>query len=98
MDLNQVGALCSGSCATDLQSARTKIAAACAASTDVIVYSNIAYPATFIVDQYSSLPKCLVTKIGEYGRIASPQDVNIVVARQVNTATRSSLHSPTRAP
>ncbi|XDG02515.1 hypothetical protein ABKA04_002130 [Annulohypoxylon sp. FPYF3050] len=52
LNSDQVSALCSGSCAADLQSARTKIAAACTANTDVITYSNIVYPATFIVDQY----------------------------------------------
>ncbi|KAK3369408.1 hypothetical protein B0T24DRAFT_707942 [Lasiosphaeria ovina] len=50
LDSDQVGALCSGTCTSDLLSARRQIASVCTASTDVIVYSNIVYPATFIAD------------------------------------------------
>jgi hypothetical protein len=35
-----------------LAGCKSKIAKACTLDTDVIVYDNIAYPATFIVDQY----------------------------------------------
>ena len=52
LDADQVGALCSGTCTAELLSARRQIASACTASTDVIVWSNIVYPATFIVDEY----------------------------------------------
>jgi hypothetical protein len=52
LDSDQVEALCTGSCSADLQAARSKIAKACTLDTDVIVYDDIAYLATFIVDQY----------------------------------------------
>ncbi|KAI7494236.1 hypothetical protein KC367_g8157 [Hortaea werneckii] len=69
LDLDQVQALCTGSCVTDLQSARSDIASACTADTDVIVYDNVAYPATFIADQYlfTTEVSCLRdTYTGEY--------------------------------
>ncbi|KAI7559619.1 hypothetical protein KC343_g10058, partial [Hortaea werneckii] len=69
LDLDQVQALCTGSCVTDLQSARSDIASACTADTDVIVYDNVAYPATFIADHYlfTTEVSCLRdTYTGEY--------------------------------
>ncbi|RMX79389.1 hypothetical protein D0869_08345 [Hortaea werneckii] len=69
LDLDQVQALCTGSCVTDLQSARSDIASACTADTDVIVYDDVAYPATFIADQYlfTTEVSCLQdTHTGEY--------------------------------
>lgn len=44
--------LCVTDCYTSLQSARAKIEATCTAETDVIVYEDVAYPATFIADNY----------------------------------------------
>lgn len=52
MTTDQVDAVCVDSCYTSLEAARTVIAAACTLSTDVIVVENVAYPATFIVDNY----------------------------------------------
>lgn len=42
------------SCYASLVAARTAIAAACTLSADVIVVEKVAYPATFIVDNYLS--------------------------------------------
>ncbi|KAI0907579.1 hypothetical protein F4823DRAFT_602322 [Ustulina deusta] len=73
LDSDQVNALCSGSCATDLQSARTKIVNACTASTDVIVYSNIVYPATFIADQYLFTSEVSCFQDSSTGEYCDPQ-------------------------
>ncbi|KAL4795601.1 hypothetical protein BDV19DRAFT_378800 [Aspergillus venezuelensis] len=43
---------CIDDCYTSLQNAGAVIAEACTATTDVIVVDNVAYPATFIVDNY----------------------------------------------
>jgi len=44
LNTDEVNALCVDSCYTSLESARTTIKGVCTASTDVIVYNNIAYP------------------------------------------------------
>ncbi|KAJ5426043.1 hypothetical protein N7465_001113 [Penicillium sp. CMV-2018d] len=49
---DEVHELCVEGCQTSLKTARAAIAAACTADTDVIVYEDVAYPATFIADNY----------------------------------------------
>ncbi|KAK7915205.1 hypothetical protein PG985_012908, partial [Apiospora marii] len=61
------------SCTTDLQAARAKIADACTASSDVIVYSNTVYPATFIADQYLFTSKTSCFKDRVTGDYCDPQ-------------------------
>ncbi|KAJ5964996.1 uncharacterized protein N7479_004872 [Penicillium vulpinum] len=52
LDEDQVTELCVNDCYTSLKSARATIQAACTEDTDVIVYEDVAYPATFIADNY----------------------------------------------
>ncbi|CAG8905566.1 unnamed protein product [Penicillium egyptiacum] len=52
MTSDEVAVVCVDGCYASLESARTVIAAACTLDTDVIVTENVAYPATFIVDNY----------------------------------------------
>ncbi|KAE8353839.1 hypothetical protein BDV28DRAFT_132335 [Aspergillus coremiiformis] len=52
LDSDEVQELCIDSCYTSLQKARSTIKTACTADTDIIVYDNVAYPATFIADNY----------------------------------------------
>ncbi|KAF2719531.1 carbohydrate-binding module family 50 protein [Polychaeton citri CBS 116435] len=62
LDSDQVGALCVDSCHSSLQSARSKIASACTASTDIIVYNSVAYPGSYTVqpaDDCNSVAKAL---------------------------------------
>jgi hypothetical protein len=47
-----VDELCVDECYTSVKSARATIQAACTEETDVIVYEDIAYPATFIAEHY----------------------------------------------
>ncbi|KAB5578705.1 hypothetical protein GE09DRAFT_1090733 [Coniochaeta sp. 2T2.1] len=73
LNSDQVGALCSGTCTSDLLAARRQIASACTASTDVIVYSNIVYPATFIADQYLFTSQVSCFKDSSTGQYCDPQ-------------------------
>ncbi|KAJ5436947.1 hypothetical protein N7445_007832 [Penicillium cf. griseofulvum] len=52
MTLDEVAVVCVDGCYASLESARTVIAAACKLDTDVIVTGDVAYPATFIMDNY----------------------------------------------
>ncbi|KAG6039143.1 hypothetical protein E4U41_003159 [Claviceps citrina] len=65
----QLTTLCESSCQKDLQSLRTSISGACRASSDVMVPSKVAYPATFLVDRflYAASLSCLKDKAsGKY--------------------------------
>ena len=46
----QLDNLCSVSCSTSLETARSSIVSACTGSSDVIVDGGLAYPATFVLD------------------------------------------------
>ncbi|KAB8227370.1 uncharacterized protein BDW43DRAFT_247217 [Aspergillus alliaceus] len=52
LDEDTVRELCVAGCYSSLKAARATIQAACTASTDMIVYEGVAYPATFIADNY----------------------------------------------
>ncbi|KAJ0424778.1 hypothetical protein BJY00DRAFT_308683 [Aspergillus carlsbadensis] len=52
LDADLVAELCVDSCFVSLEDAQETIKGACTAATDVIVYDRIAYPATFIVDNF----------------------------------------------
>jgi hypothetical protein len=52
MTADQIEAVCVDGCYSSLETARTTIAAECALDTNVIVVENVAYPATFFVDNY----------------------------------------------
>lgn len=52
MTADQIEAVCVDGCYRSLETARTTIADECALNTDVIVVENVAYPATFFVDNY----------------------------------------------
>ncbi|KNG89016.1 hypothetical protein ANOM_002404 [Aspergillus nomiae NRRL 13137] len=52
LDYDAVRELCVDDCYRSLKTARATVQAACTASTDVIVYEDVAYPATFIADNY----------------------------------------------
>ncbi|KAJ5656875.1 hypothetical protein N7507_008825 [Penicillium longicatenatum] len=49
---DQIEDVCVDDCYSSLEAARSVIAAACTLDTDIIVVENVAYPATFIVDNY----------------------------------------------
>ncbi|KAI7658839.1 hypothetical protein KC318_g10996, partial [Hortaea werneckii] len=49
---NQTETLCVPSCRSSLSNAREKIAAACTGRGENITFNDIAYPATFVVDNY----------------------------------------------
>ncbi|MCJ1245494.1 hypothetical protein MMC30_002698 [Trapelia coarctata] len=52
LGLEQLNALCVDSCYSSLLSTRGTIQQGCTASTDIIVYDDIAYPATYVVDNF----------------------------------------------
>lgn len=49
---DQIEDVCVDDCYSSLEAARSVITAACTLDTDIIVVENVAYPATFIVDNY----------------------------------------------
>lgn len=52
LDETQLESLCTDSCFDDLEKVRLSIQSACTASTDIIVESNLAYPATYVLDHF----------------------------------------------
>ncbi|KAK4214189.1 hypothetical protein QBC37DRAFT_239711, partial [Rhypophila decipiens] len=52
LDAGTLGHLCVAKCRDELQSLRSKINSNCNKQTDLIVYADIAYPASFILDHY----------------------------------------------
>ncbi|KAL4739523.1 hypothetical protein BDV11DRAFT_169938 [Aspergillus similis] len=73
LDSDLVTELCVDSCYTSLDDARDTIQEACTASTDVIVHNNIAYPATFIVDNYLHTYNVSCRKDSSTGEFCDPQ-------------------------
>lgn len=59
---DQIEDVCVDDCYSSLEAARSVITAACTLDTDIIVVENVAYPATFIVDNYLSRTSCHVEK------------------------------------
>ncbi|PYI36128.1 hypothetical protein BP00DRAFT_474788 [Aspergillus indologenus CBS 114.80] len=86
MSTEQVDEVCVDSCYTSLEAARTTIAAACALGTDVIVVETVAYPATFIVDNY-----IFTYEIGFY-TVQEDDDCNSA-ALALNVSTYSLLYT-----
>ncbi|KAL4883820.1 hypothetical protein BJY04DRAFT_216155 [Aspergillus karnatakaensis] len=65
---DEVNELCKGDCYTSLRNARANIEVACTLDTDVIVFEEVAYPATFITDHYLLTydVSCQKTSAGAY--------------------------------
>ncbi|KAF4160012.1 hypothetical protein CNMCM6936_004141 [Aspergillus lentulus] len=72
LDAEQVSELCVEGCYTSLESAKADIEAVCT-SMDVIVYETVAYPATFIVDNYLLTYQLSCRKDGATGEYCDPQ-------------------------
>ncbi|KAL2811774.1 hypothetical protein BJX63DRAFT_433124 [Aspergillus granulosus] len=73
MTTDQVNKTCTDECYLSLEGARTVIAAACAAETDVIVVENVTYPATIIVDNYLFTYRLSCRKDSVTGEYCAPQ-------------------------
>ncbi|KAL4958979.1 uncharacterized protein BDV14DRAFT_194147 [Aspergillus stella-maris] len=73
LDFDLVTELCVNACLTSLKDARDTIQDACTADTDVIVHNNIAYPATFIVDNYLNTYNVSCRKDSSTGAFCDPQ-------------------------
>jgi len=73
LDTDEVTALCSDTCYSSLGSARDTIKGACIVSTDVIVYNDQAYSATFIVDNFIYTYSLSCRKDSKTGQFCDPQ-------------------------
>ena len=73
LDTDEVTALCNDTCYSSLENARDTIKDSCTASTDVIVYNNQAYPATFIVDNFIYSYNLSCKKDSQTGQFCDPQ-------------------------
>ncbi|KAL6230075.1 hypothetical protein BDW75DRAFT_245169 [Aspergillus navahoensis] len=72
MTSDQVNEACINNCYTSLESARTTIASACTLDTDVIVVEGVAYPATYIVDNYLFTYRLSCRKDSTTGQYCDP--------------------------
>ncbi|KAJ5958935.1 uncharacterized protein N7479_006085, partial [Penicillium vulpinum] len=76
MTSDDVAVVCVDGCYASLESARTVIAAACTLDTDVIVTDSVAYPATFIVDNYLFAYQVSCRTDSSTGEYCDPQIVS----------------------
>ncbi|KAJ5136402.1 hypothetical protein N7448_004956 [Penicillium atrosanguineum] len=91
LDEDQVDELCVDDCYNSLKSARAIIKAACTETTDVIIVEDIAYPATFIADNY-----LLTYEVSPLGYDEGMDD-NFKSLTSSCSATGYSVTSPTAA-
>ncbi|TPX15256.1 uncharacterized protein E0L32_004533 [Thyridium curvatum] len=72
LDLDSAKALCVDSCYRSLQTAKTAIVAACKASSDTIIFSGSAQPASYIVDNYIHAFNVSCRKDAATGQLCEP--------------------------
>lgn len=72
MTADQIEDVCVDDCYSSLEAARSVVAAACTLDTDITVFENMAYPATFIVDNYLSTYELSCRKDSTTGEYCDP--------------------------
>ncbi|KAL6230178.1 hypothetical protein BDW75DRAFT_248902 [Aspergillus navahoensis] len=72
MTSEQVNEACIDDCYTSLEIAKTTIANACTLSADIIIVENVAYPATYIVDNYLYIYRLSCRKDSTTGEYCDP--------------------------